>query len=289
MLLLSAPPRIIGRGMGDGPPVVRGKGDQGILLDAQFLDRIQYLSDFMIHVLDECDVGRPLVAQLGFAFLNLLQPVLGGLDGKVGGVVSQVEKERLLFIRRLFLHIIDRPLAEDFGGMPLGLDHLLVLAHPVHATAQMRPVIVHHVPEKAVEEIEAPVVGQVGGVVTQMPLSDHTRVVTRLAHHLGQGRSGWVEESPVAFHILPDHSGRSDQVGVTARHQGCPGGRADRTIRIELIETHAFSHELVDGRGLDILPTEGGQVAVSQVVDQNADDIWFLGCVEGRAGKQEGE
>ena len=128
MLLLPAPPRIVGRGVRDGTPVVRGKGDRGILLDAQFFDRIQYLADLMVHVLDERNVGRPFLTQLGLALLDLLQPILGGLDGEVRGVVSQVEKEGLLFVRRLFLDIIDRPLAEDLGGMPLGLDDLLVLS-----------------------------------------------------------------------------------------------------------------------------------------------------------------
>ena len=97
--------------------------------------------------------------------------------------------------------------------MPLGLDDLLVLAHPVHASEQMGPVIVHHVPEKAMEEFKAPVIGQVGGLVAQMPLSDHSRMVTCFAHQLGQGRSGRAEKSPIAFGILPDDSGAPTKSG----------------------------------------------------------------------------
>ena len=87
-----------------------------------------------------------------------------------------------------------------------------------------------------------------------MPLSDHSRMVTCFAHQLWQGRSGRVEESPIAFGILPDDSGRSDQVGITACHQRGAGGGTDRAIGIELVEAHARAHELVDGRGLDVLP-----------------------------------
>ena len=66
--------------------------------------------------------------------------------------------------------------------MPLGLDDLLVAAHPVHATAEMCPVIIHHVSEKTVKKIEATIIGGVGRLKPEMPFADHTGVITGLAH-----------------------------------------------------------------------------------------------------------
>ena len=46
----------------------------------------------------------------------------------------------------------------------------------------MCPVIIHHVSEKSVEEIEATIVGDVGRLKSEMPFADHACVVARFAH-----------------------------------------------------------------------------------------------------------
>ena len=73
-------------------PRCPGKGDQGILLDPQFFDRIQY-ADLMVHVLDEPYVGRPFLISW-LALLDLLQPILGA--GLGSGALKPSREEGLL-------------------------------------------------------------------------------------------------------------------------------------------------------------------------------------------------
>ena len=90
------------------------------------------------------------------------------------------------------------------------------------------------------------VIGQVGGLVAQMPLSDHSCMVTRFAHQPGRSVHR-VEKSPIAG-ILP--TTRPDQAGITVMSEA--RWACDRNWH-KMVETHARYHELVDGRGLDVL------------------------------------
>ena len=171
--------------MGQGASVVGGKDDEGVLCDAQFLYGVKELADLVVHVLDEGDVGGALLVELRLAFLHFLQPIFRWLDGKMRRVVGEVEEEGFLFVGGLFLYVFDAPSGEHFGGVALGFDLLLVATHPVYSAAEVGPVVVHHVGQKAVKEIESSVVGYVGRLEAKMPLAYHSGVVARLAHEIG--------------------------------------------------------------------------------------------------------
>ena len=68
---------------------------------------------------------------------------------------------------------------------PLGFTSSLLRTHPVDSAAQVGPVVVHHVGEEAVKEIESTVVGDVGRLEAKMPLAYHSSVVACLAHEIG--------------------------------------------------------------------------------------------------------
>lgn len=53
------------------------------------------LADAVVEVFDEGDELGALGGDVGFAVGDFFQPVGGWLDGGVGGVVGEVEKERL--------------------------------------------------------------------------------------------------------------------------------------------------------------------------------------------------
>ena len=110
-----------------------------------------------------------------------------------------------------------------------------------------------------------------------MPLSDHSRAVTRTVHQFGEGRPSRVEIAPIAFRFLPDHSGGPDEVGIATGHQGGPGGGADRTIGVELVETQARVHQVVNRWSTNVLASEGRKIAVAQVINEDAEDIRLLG------------
>ena len=46
----------------------------------------------------------------------------------------------------------------------------------------MRPIIIHHVSKKSVEEIEPTIVGDVGRFKSEMPFANHAGVVARFVH-----------------------------------------------------------------------------------------------------------
>ena len=118
---LLAPAKLSVEGaVGQGASVVGGKDDEGVLCDAQFLDGVEELADFVVHVLDEGDVGGALLVELWLAFLHFLQPIFRWLDGKMRRVVGEVEEEGFLSIGRLFLYVVDAPSSKHLGGVALG-------------------------------------------------------------------------------------------------------------------------------------------------------------------------
>ena len=169
----------------------------------------------MIHMLDECHISCSFEVELRFTFLYFLQPILRWLNGEVGCIVSKVEKEWLCCIFRLLSNVIYCPAAKHPGGMPFWFDGLIVQSHPINSSAQMGPVVIHHITEETMEEGESAIIGQVGCFITQVPFSDHTSVVTCLIHKLGKGWTGGIEIPPVTFRILADDSGCTHKVGIT--------------------------------------------------------------------------
>ena len=101
--------------------------------------------------------------------------------------------------------------------MALGLNFFLVAAHPVDAASEVGPVVIHHVCEETVEEVEATIIGYVGRFKAQVPFADHSGMVAGFAHEVGHGRPGWLEVAPVAFLPLTTYSGCTDKVRITAR------------------------------------------------------------------------
>ena len=79
----------------------------------------------------------------------------------------------------------------------------------------MRPIIIHHVSKKSVEEIEPTIVGDVGRFKSEMPFADHAGVVARFVHQLGQCWAGRFEVTPIARGVLADYAGSTDQIRVT--------------------------------------------------------------------------
>ena len=76
---------------------------------------------------------------IGLARAHFLEPILRRLNRRMRGVVGQVEEERFFSIRPLF-EILDRPVAEEIGGVAVGFDLFLVVAHVVDAMTTMRVV-----------------------------------------------------------------------------------------------------------------------------------------------------
>ena len=108
-------------------------------------------------MLDQCNEFGTLWIDTSFSLDDFFQPVIGRLDRTMRCVVRQVEKERLV-VALPRPDIIARPVRKQVGRMPFRINRGRILAHIIDAVPTMTHIVVHHVAEKSVEEIESTLV-----------------------------------------------------------------------------------------------------------------------------------
>ena len=70
-------------------------------------------------------------------------------------IISKIEKEWCIcFFFRFGGKVVDRPVGEYVGSVSFGIDAFLIEAHIVLPVTTVLIVVVHHVPEEAVEVIK---------------------------------------------------------------------------------------------------------------------------------------
>ena len=126
---------------------------------------------------------------------------------------------------------------------------------------------------KAVEEIEAPLIGLVGRLQSQVPLADDGRVITASLQLIGQGWRMGIEPAPRVFGVRANHAGDANPVGILARKQRRPRRRADRAIGPHRRKEHPLRSQGVDVGRSHVRGVIGGDVAVTEVIGQNQDEI----------------
>ena len=169
------------------PPLSEVKMTRVFVASAGAVERVEHFADAGIEVLDQRDQLGAFLRYARLALLHLLQPLRRRLDRVVGRVVGQVEEERPSGFGRAS-KIFARPAGEDVRRVALGIDDFLVAPHEVVAVTPVRPVIVHHVAEKAVKEIKAPLGRRVGRADAEMPFADQRGVVAGRLEQLWQQR-----------------------------------------------------------------------------------------------------
>ena len=81
----------------------------------------------------------------------------------------------------------------------------------------MSNVAVHHVAQKAMEEIKAAFVGCVRRLKSQMPLADNRRVVANLLQFNGQRRYRRIQIAPLVLGASTNYAWNANAIGVTTR------------------------------------------------------------------------
>ena len=66
--------------------------------------------------------------------------------------------------------------------------------------------------------------------------------------------------------------------GVQARHEAASRWSTNRASRIEIREAHSLGRELVDVRRFDSLLAVATEIAVTQIVGEDEDDIGCQVC-----------
>ncbi len=92
-------------------------------------------------------------------------------------IVSKIEKEGFQ-AGGTFFDVFASPFGEQIRGVALRCNLFRISSHEVLPVPQMRPVIVHHVTQKAVEEIKATLSRGVWRVDAKVPFADDCAVVS---------------------------------------------------------------------------------------------------------------
>ena len=158
-----------------------------------------------------------------------------------------------------------------------GVDLVTIEAHPVHAAAEVRVVVVHHVAEKAVKEREAAVERFIGRLQSEMPLADDGGVVTGVRQRLRQQRRVVGQIAPAVADLLANHAGHTDEIRIAPGQERRARRRTDRRIRMKIREAHPLGGQPVDGGARQVRGAVRRQIAVTQVVDQDHQNVGRLG------------
>ena len=214
----------------------------------------------------------------------------------MGNGEAQVEKERLVSLLPDPFHRLGEEQVVAvlvlLPGIVLQFHRIAVSPEPVNIEVMGIALVV--VPE---EVIEADLVGVARAVTaSHSPFADACRAVAR---SLGQPREGHfalpqrlLPRRALVAHLdgaaiglgIVDHAGMT---GVLARHEDAAGRRADGGARIVVRETHALGRHPVEIRRSDYLLAVAAQIAVSQVVGQDVDDVGATAGI--RSGRDSSE
>jgi len=158
--------------------------------------------------------------------------------------------------------------------MPLWIDLFFILSHPVHPSPQVGPIVIHHISQETPEEIKTPEVGCIGLLKSQVPLPDDGCVIACLFQlHRNQG-SRRIKVTPAVFLLLSDHSGNPNHVGITTREKRSPAGRTYSWIGIKRAEDHPLPGQLIYVRGMQVGGPHTGEITITQIIHQDAENIW---------------
>ena len=194
---------------------------------------------------------------------------LRGVDRFVRLVETDVEKERLLFVARVF-QPIDRFVGDQRRRVPVELaDRLAVADEVIGVVMRGQRVVLGREPivesvvgrlrlagkiEPAVEVPFADVAGRITCVAQQRRDGDF------LPAHVHRGEHG----NPVV---------NADAVRRPSGHQPAPRGRAVGCRGVAVRQPHAFGGEPIEVGRLDDFVAVAGQIAVAEVVGQHHDDV----------------
>ena len=262
----------VGAGDADLPAVVAAENRQRVFVLPVFLERVDHSTDAVVHVLDERHQPGALVTDARLARLHLFEPILRRLNRRVRRVVSEVHEERGFFAFAI-VESVDGPFAEQVGGVAGRIDLLSVLAEIIDTVPTVLVVVVDHVAEETLEMIETAPVRRVRLLKAKVPFADDGRVITSALERPGQKRRFLREPAPVVFGMSADDAGHADEVRVRAAQQRRSRRAADRAVGVKRIEPHAVRHERVDVGRLEILRAVAGKIAVTEVIDENDQDV----------------
>ncbi len=117
--------------------------------------------------------------------MNAFQPIGRRLNRSVRRIVGELEEKRPLVVLAV-VQKVDRPSGEEVGRVPLRIDGVQVVAEIVDPVPLMCHIVVHHVAEPAVKDLEASRVGHVGRREPQVPFPDQGRRIAGRLEQSGQ-------------------------------------------------------------------------------------------------------
>ena len=271
-----------------GAAVVRREDDQGLLPEVERSQRVENASDAVVDLLH----NRPVYISPG-PFSNLRACVSRAMDVCVG----QIEKEGF---GPMSSNEVVRCVGDGLGEQRLvravrHVRHHLVVPNDWQGSVRLLGVtMAPEVPRPHVVRIrnskvlvEAVLERQVLRLVAEMPFAECACGVARPPHDLRDRGLVRVEAAPLARkkHVAV----HADPMGERPGHQGRARRRAIGVRDVELAKDESLRRHSIKMGGLVDGRTEGADVSVAQVVDQDEHDVGLrpVGGGEGRRWERE--
>ena len=209
-----------------------------------FFEAADNFTDTVIHVFNESNKFGPFITNPFLACLHFFQPIFGWLDRGMRRIISKIEKEwGICLSLRFGCKVVDSPVGEYVGSVSFGIDVFFIEAHIVLSVATVLEVVVHHVPEEAVEVIKASRVWVGFFIESEVPFSNCGGSIALLLECLWQKSCGRGKISPVVLGVGADYSGNTNKFLVFSGKKSGTGRRANWAISIEISEAQAARHE----------------------------------------------
>ena len=201
-------------------------------------------------LVDQSQLHHPLVALTAeLVPAHVLEPAavlfgvfLAGMQGKMRGVVGDVEKKGLVgMLIEAFVHEVEGIVGEDVGGVPFAVgvemidrglgcgQHFLVVK--IYLTVRQHREIGIDEVAGTVKTVETAGNGRLLGVRAKVPLACHHGTVPTFAEAFGQGRHMRQDDAAVAGNApIPGHMSHPRLMLIDPGQQGRPGGAASSGV-----------------------------------------------------------
>jgi len=252
--------------------VVGEEDDHRVFAEAEFVELGDEGADGLIDAFGHGGVDGVVAAGRVFPALVAVDQVLLGLDGRVDGVVGQIDEERVFlvgfdegdrFAGKAVGEVVAVLGVGDFDE-GVGREHRLVSVPVAAGEGQVEAAVLGSV----VSAAEVPLAYRGGGVAGGLERLGDNGFVEREAE-----REFGLEELGVGQHVAGQVLGDAGAGGPASGEDGAAGGRAVGGGGVSVSEAHAVGGEAVDVGGLVIGVAVGADVGVTHVVEQEEDDV----------------
>lgn len=272
--------------------IVGEEEDERVLLQFEFLERVDHFTDARIHLLHHFPVSlfnMPRRMSLLHNFVGDAKGfVVGTLVGVVRSLMCNIEAERAVFVFVDELLGIVRDQMRAVAGLvgefstvpPIQHAHPIVVGMEIDIAADV-----------SVKFIKSLIYGIVGPGVAEMPFAHHAGPVSGSAKVFGEGDFlGLKSVVAVLFWIGEHDFGHAGTLLISSGEQRGTGGGTHRAVGMKIGKAQSLLRQLIDSRRLVAIIAITTRVGVTHVVGHDDHEVRpGRGDCEGERQQENGE